>query len=82
MTDFLGQTLALGDTVVFCRPNYRELTYGVVLKFTPQKMRVLYKAHYGERTDTYCEHSSSFVKVDSGKLPEFLRTKYEELQAE
>lgn len=32
--DFMGQELAIGDTVVFIVPNYRELVKGTVVRFT------------------------------------------------
>lgn len=33
-TDFLGNTLNVGDEVVLVRPNYREFIVGTISKFT------------------------------------------------
>lgn len=79
MQDFLDQDLALGDTVVFTRPNYRDMTYGVVLKFTKHYVQVLYKRHWGDHTDTYLADPKLLIKADNGKCPKSLREKYEEL---
>jgi hypothetical protein len=42
MNDFQGKPLALGDQVAFPRPNYRGLTLGTVVAFTPKKIRLEY----------------------------------------
>ena len=34
MKDFLGNTLAVGDTVVLIRPQYRELVKAKIIRFT------------------------------------------------
>jgi hypothetical protein len=34
MKDFLGNQLEVGDEVVFIVPGYRELTRGIITKFT------------------------------------------------
>ena len=34
MKDFLGQKLEIGDSVALIMPNYRELTKGVITRFT------------------------------------------------
>lgn len=34
MKDFLGNTLEVGDTVVYILPQYRELGKGKILRFT------------------------------------------------
>lgn len=62
--DFVGQELAVGDTVAFYRPGYREFVLGKVIKFTPQKIKVEYQRHYGNYIDTYTEHSSNFIKIN------------------
>lgn len=36
MKDFLGNEIKVGDTVVYCRLHYRELSKGVVEKLTPK----------------------------------------------
>ena len=54
--DFFGAPLHEGQRIAFARPHYRELTHGVVVSFTPQKVRVAYDQHYAsstvEHTDT------------------------------
>ena len=54
MKDFFGQELKVGDYIAFARPHYRELTKGVVVAFTPQKVRVAYNIHYGS---SFVEHT-------------------------
>jgi len=48
-TDFFGNTLREGDTVVLIRPRYRELVRGKVLYFTPCYVFVEYELHYGQQ---------------------------------
>lgn len=60
--DFFGNELAIGDTVAFCRPQYRDLVSGTVIQFTAQQVRVEYKLHYGSHTSTYLNFPSNFIK--------------------
>ena len=65
MKDYQNKELALGDYVIFCRPNYRDLTTGRIVKFTPQKIRVIYRRHYGEDNfDVHLIDSGDVVKMD------------------
>lgn len=51
MKDFLGNTLEVGDEVVFMRLNYRDLMKGKVVAFTPKNVRLGWKSKtYGEET--------------------------------
>ena len=44
MKDYLGVELAIGDEVVLTQPRYRNLVKATIVKFTPQKVRVKYRA--------------------------------------
>lgn len=44
MKDFFGQELAIGDFVAFEEPKYRNLMLGIVVAFTPKKVRLLWKS--------------------------------------
>lgn len=64
MKDYLGKELAVGDTVVFPRPRYRDLVTGTIIKLTPQKVRAEYKCSYSDTcVDTYTEYPSQFIKI-------------------
>lgn len=47
MKDFVGQELNIGDYVAFGRPEYRDLVRGVIIRFTPPKIRVQYNGYNG-----------------------------------
>lgn len=44
-TDFLKQPLEEGAVVILTMPRYAELTVGVALRLTPQKVHVAYMHH-------------------------------------
>ena len=48
MKDFLGAELAVGDTVAFPRPKYRELVRGTVKKITKCFVFIEYQVHWTE----------------------------------
>lgn len=66
MKDFFGNILAIGDEVAFCRPNYRGLTRGKIIAFTPKQVRVTYMNtwNYGKpgREETYLTYSGDLIK--------------------
>ncbi len=62
MNDFFGQPLQLDDIVAFCRPQYRDLVEGRIIKFTPQKVKVEYRTH-GKYFQTYLADSTVFIKA-------------------
>lgn len=68
MKDFLGIELKEGDFVAAMRPRYRELVLGCVVKLTPKKVRVEYKLHYGNKTDTHLYDPSDLVKLEGPHL--------------
>jgi hypothetical protein len=68
MKDFIGRELKEGDFVAATRPNYKDLVLGRIVAFTPKRVRVEYKLHYGDRMDTHLYHSSDLVKLDGPHL--------------
>lgn len=42
MRDFFGREIHVGNRVAFMEPGYRNLISGVVIRLTPQKIRVAY----------------------------------------
>lgn len=74
MKDFLGRTLAVGDSVVFMRPNYRELVLGRIESFTPKNVRVLTGkgTNWQGKIDTLLQSSTQLVKVDGPALTMYL----------
>jgi hypothetical protein len=48
--DFFGQEIKVGDKVAFLTPNYRDLTVGTILAFTPCKLRVSNPSYYTDAT--------------------------------
>lgn len=66
MKDFHGKDLSIGDYVVFCRPDYRDFTIGKVIKFTTQKVRLIYKLHYGDAYfNEFLTSPHDVVKMDA-----------------
>lgn len=43
MRDVFGQNLAVGDEVAFMEPQYRNLLIGIIIRITPQNVRVSYR---------------------------------------
>lgn len=68
MKDFLGVDLKEGDFVAAIRPNYRKLVLGQIVAFTPKKIRVEYRLHYGTSTDTHLYDPSDLVKLTGPHL--------------
>jgi hypothetical protein len=61
--DYFGNELAVGDTVAFCEPGYRNLITGQILNFTPQKVRVKYLSMgIGLTPTTYLGEPNFFIK--------------------
>lgn len=68
MKDFHGTQLKIADIVTFCRPQYRDLTEGKVIKFTPQKVKVEYRVHYGDNIFyTYLAEPTMLVRSPEEK---------------
>lgn len=67
MKDFLGQELAIGDTVVLTAPNYRMLIKAKVIALTPMKVRVEYNNtwNFGPSgfISTYLSEPAFLVKI-------------------
>lgn len=55
--DFLGHELRIGDPVAFILPNYRQLTKGKIIAFTPQQIRI----EYTKRAGTKYEHVTTHL---------------------
>jgi hypothetical protein len=68
MKDFIGIELAESDFVAAMRPNYRELVLGRIVSFTPNKVRVEYRLHFGNGLDTHLYDSTDLVKLDGPHL--------------
>lgn len=57
--DFMGQELAIGDTIAFIPNHYRELTRGKIVKLNPKKATIEYNCRFGTGVDkTYREYSA------------------------
>lgn len=63
--DFVGVTLKEGDIVAAIRPNYRELVQGQIISFTPKKVRVKYKLHYGCSYDIHLYEASDLIAIST-----------------
>jgi hypothetical protein len=72
MKDIAHQKLDLGDTVAFNIPNYRGLTLGRVIAFTPLKVRVEFKNNWNFPTnpmiETYLVGPKDLVKVEKNLI--------------
>jgi hypothetical protein len=53
MKDFNGNTLVLGDIVAFLEPNYRHMTQGRVVGFTPKQIRIEFTPFYARSGTRY-----------------------------
>lgn len=73
-TDFLGIKLTEGDYVAAIRPRYRELVLGRIVKFTPKKVHVEYKLHYGNNLDTHLYSPTDLVRLEGPHLTMKLMT--------
>lgn len=60
-TDFLNQPLEAGSVVIIRRPEYADLTVGVVLKLTAIKAHVAYMRHYGDNCAKHLIDQSCIV---------------------
>ena len=70
--DFIGRLLEIGDSVIMITPGYRDLTLARVIKFTPQKVRVVLKHPGSNSTKEMVQDSTQLVKVDGPELTMFL----------
>lgn len=66
--DFIGLELNKGDFVAAVRPRYRDLVLGRIIEFTPKRVRVEYKLHYGDHMDTHLYESKDLVKLEGPHL--------------
>lgn len=66
--DFVGIELAEGDFVAAVRPSYRDLVLGRIVSFTPKRVRVEYKLHYGSNMNTHLYSSQDLVKLEGPHL--------------
>lgn len=66
MKDVFGNELALGDTVAFYAPGYRDMIIGTIIKFTTKQVRVEYTNdwNFGKPglVKTYLNYPSNFAK--------------------
>lgn len=66
MNDFMGQEVKVGDYVVFNQSG-KGLTFGLVEKITPKKVKVIYREGWGglgtNSTDTVHKDHSCVHKV-------------------
>lgn len=62
MKDYWNQDLAVGDTVSFCRPKYRDFTDGKIIKITPKLVILEYTLHYGNTKATYKAWPTDIIK--------------------
>jgi len=60
MKDYFNNELAIGDTVAFYQPGYRNFILGKVVDFTPKKVRVNYM--YQNYEHTYLADPDMFIK--------------------
>ena len=68
MKDFIGRELAVDNWVAAIRPNYRELVLGRIVAFTAKKVRVEYRLHYGNSTDTHLYSPTDLVRLEGTHL--------------
>jgi hypothetical protein len=68
MKDFVGCELVLDDWVAAIRPNYRELVLGRIVAFTAKKVRVEYRLHFGNSTDTHLYWPTDLVRLEGPHL--------------
>ena len=66
--DFLGQPLSVGDIVVFPAPQYRHLVKGIVIGFTPKKVRIEYSNTWnhsapGYKSEYLTEPGRNVIKI-------------------
>lgn len=74
MKDFLKRPLAIGDSVIFITPRYREYSLGRVVKFTPKNVRLVYQTRHGSTQDII-QHPSQLIRVDGPELTMYLLQK-------
>ena len=60
--DYLKNEIGIGDEVIFCELNYRELTEGIVIKITPQKVRIKYTNTFGNEKECLQFHNQVIKK--------------------
>ena len=64
MKDFRGQELAVGDRVIHCGGRYKNLSYGIVRKVTPQTVLLETDHQANLCKDTFRASSDQVVKVE------------------
>ena len=73
MKDIFGHELNKGDVVAFINPDYRDLVWGIILSFTPQKVRIGYRHRYSpsdvDDTIVYPSCVSKYIQVGEIPLP-------------
>jgi len=71
MKDVFGHELNKGDVVAFITHGYRDLSWAVVLDFTPQKVRLGFRCRYSpnrvDKTITDPKCVSKYIQV--GEMP-------------
>jgi hypothetical protein len=72
MTDFVGKTLAIDDSVIFIAPTYRMFVVGKIIKFTPKNVRVAFMNtwNFGKpgRRDEILQDAKQLIKIDGNEL--------------
>ncbi len=68
MKDFLGNPLAVGDSVILIAPNYRSLVTGRIISQTPKNFRVAFLNTWNYGPDGHRQEilqaSTQLVKVN------------------
>lgn len=59
--DFLGEEVKVGDEVVCIEKGYANLTRAVIVKLTPQAVKVSFHHYEGDRE--VLRTSSQFIKI-------------------
>ena len=62
-TDFLGNTLAVGDKVVYAQLRYRNLKTGYVRKITPCMVFISDKQQITEFEDWHKQSHNQVIKI-------------------
>lgn len=64
MKDFLGQEVAVGDTVVLTAYSGSGLSKGTITKIDPKTVVIMTKGHWKGVTSKYSDY---FVKIPGGE---------------
>ena len=66
--DFLGNKIDIGDTVIFCEPNYREFNFGKVISKSEKTCQIEYTQKHRTRGVEVCRQSyGQIIKLSAFK---------------